>query len=230
MSPTRARQCSRASRTGARGRRTLYFSQGSTQCYVASNDRVAFVTFRGTEINHMEDALVDAEFKLMAWDGEGRVHLEFLGALDAVRQPLQTHLATLRGRSCFFTGHSLGAALATLAARRWKSLRGEVTGVYTIGSPRIGDHAFAGFDTVLAGQSFRYVNGADGVTEVPPSAAGYEHVGELYRIAGSSAPHDFFAGLEAPFIDHTPRRYTTLIRSFLARVVGASGTTTFAGH
>lgn len=61
-----------------------------------------------------------------------------------------------RTRSVWFTGHSLGAALATLAADLFEPARG----VCTLGSPRVGDVAFATlFDARFRQRSARYVNG-----------------------------------------------------------------------
>jgi hypothetical protein len=70
-----------------------------------------------------------------------------------------------------FTGHSLGAALATLLA----SLKAP-SSLYTIGSPRVGDHDFvASLGTV---DSFRYVDCCDAVTQLPPAFLGYAHLGD----------------------------------------------------
>ncbi|HEV3139444.1 MAG TPA: lipase family protein [Vicinamibacterales bacterium] len=191
---------------------TQFFTSGSTQCYVASNERAAIVTFRGTQINEIEDGLSDADVTRGAWDGEGRVHNGFLGGLDAVWPQLNDCLLALDGRTVWMTGHSLGAALATLAASRWVKSGGSIGGVYTIGSPRIGDQDFAsGIEAALAGKCFRYVNGEDGVTQIPFERWGYRHVGQARVLSGSTDTHPLLQGLEAPLIDHTPRRYATLI-------------------
>ncbi|MCA9453043.1 MAG: hypothetical protein KC584_10520, partial [Nitrospira sp.] len=59
-----------------------------------------------------------------------------------------------RDRTFWFTGHSLGAALATLAADRY----GDVQGLYTFGSPLVGDEGFAR-DFYVSG--YRFVNNND---------------------------------------------------------------------
>lgn len=106
---------------------------------------------------------------MVEWDREGRVHRGFLKALDAVWTPLQAHLHELEGRSLWLTGHGLGAALAVLAAHRCAASGLRPAGVYTIGSPAVGDQAFTtGFRTALDNRCFRYINGRDGVTRLPP--------------------------------------------------------------
>jgi hypothetical protein len=116
--------------------------------------------------------------------------------------------------------HSLGAALATLAADRLPG----VQEVYTFGSPRVGNAAFSrGFTD----RAYREVNDADIVSKLPPGKR-YAHVGEKWLIDGSgklrrgpdptdpearvepeSASRDFLGA----FRDHIPIFYATRIRS-----------------
>src|SRR5262249_28042845 len=131
----------------------------------------------------------------------GKVHEGFRDALDVVWPDLEARLAKISpGRQVWFSGHSLGAALATLAADRYVNTRG----VCTFGSPRVGDPAFAkAFDTRLAGRSLRFVNDNDVVPHVPPPLpTPYRHVETTRCIAPdgrvSGAPpsiEHFFADL-----------------------------------
>jgi len=94
----------------------------------------------------------------------------FREALDLVWDPTRDHLEDVApGREIWFTGHSLGAALATLAAARWAGTRGLVT----FGAPRIGDSAFRDAASV---PTWRVVNNNDAVCRIPPWP--YRHVGE----------------------------------------------------
>jgi len=71
----------------------------------------------------------------------------------------------------FFTGHSLGGALATLAASRWNT---PTTHLYTFGSPRVGGKKF--IQSFVFGERYRYRNNNDIVTKVPFEILGYKHV------------------------------------------------------
>ena len=125
-------------------------------------------------------------------------------------------------RNIWFTGHSLGGALATLAADR--CIRqgamlglGDLGGVYTFGSPLVGNRHFAdGFNSRVRGRSFRFVNDQDGVTKVPPQFLGYCHV-NTERFVGEDGPGLPFS--EA-LIDHTPRRYAVLVWNALVDAAG----------
>jgi triacylglycerol lipase len=150
---------------------------GTTQCYVAWNDRVVFVTFRGTEPGEPGDLLDDLTFALAPWDKDKHlqaVHLGFKLALERVWDAVSRRLAALAGsRSVWFSGHSLGAALAALGADRHPT----TAGVLTLGAPRVGDWHFAAAHTTRFGaRALRYVNDADVVTHLPLPLP-YQHAG-----------------------------------------------------
>jgi hypothetical protein len=158
------------------------FDKGSTQCYVVSNREFAVVAFRGSEISRRAGAfdvrvfvahlMTNADVWLAEWPNGGKVHRGFRNALDEVWDGLSTHLTALQrgGRKIWMTGHSLGAALATLAADRF----GEIQGVYTFGSPRVGNRRFK---ENYRARTYRVVNGNDVVARVPPPGF-YAHVGD----------------------------------------------------
>ncbi len=182
----------------AAGFQCEFITADGTDCYVAAQADFIVVAFRGTQPDEWKDIIADANIVLVPWQ-TGMVHLGFKKAFDVIRPKLDTVLARLSARrTLWFCGHSLGAALATLAADHYSGTRG----VCTFGSPRVGDRAFAHeFDTKLAGKSFRYVNDHDVVTHVP-LPIGYEHVGLRRSIApdgsisgGEPAIAHFFADL-----------------------------------
>jgi triacylglycerol lipase len=86
-------------------------------------------------------------------------------------------------QSLWCTGHSLGGALAVLAAAHLLAEGHRVNGLYTFGQPRVGDETFA-TECVnrLAKQYFRFVNNNDTVTRVAPRVLGYAHTGEVRYI------------------------------------------------
>lgn len=182
------------------------FTGKSTQCFVTANDEFVIVAFRGTQVYNWDhkadfggmlaDILADIDLTLVESQQGGYVHRGFQHALDEIwqdqagEQGLESCLNQLkhagdRHRTLWFTGHSLGAALATLAADRY----GNVQGVYTFGSPRVGDSAF---QTAYQITTYRFVNHNDVVTHVPllgpyatlriPPKGAFRHVGELRYI------------------------------------------------
>lgn len=118
-------------------------------------------------------------------------------------------------RGTWFTGHSLGAGLATLAAVE----DGQASGIYTFGSPRVGDDEFRKwFDSHFGTQAWRFVNNRDIISRMP--LGDYEPVGGLKFIDGAGSignvekSAETFEGLDSLIhlvrehaADHAPLRY-----------------------
>lgn len=150
-----------------------------TQAFITGNHHALFLVFRGTD--HPRDWMTNWAIDLVSGP-VGRVHEGFHYALDRVWWEILYYLDEQRcGRELWITGHSLGGALATLAAvRLLLQRRQQVSGVYTFGQPRVGDDEFANnFNRGLGKQTFRYVNNNDFVPRFPFRFLDYSHVGEM---------------------------------------------------
>jgi hypothetical protein len=88
----------------------------------------------------------------------------------------------------YITGHSLGGALAVIAAALLHvlpdldGLRQKLRGVYTYGQPMVGHKDFAEqFDQEFGDRLFRHVYGNDIVPRLPPRTIGpFDHFGKEY--------------------------------------------------
>jgi hypothetical protein len=170
-----------------------------TQGYVAFRDDLLILAFRGTEKEDWTDLAADlatwpvAETETTAEPGEADktmfhlppalaifnrsapgVHRGFQAALNTVWSDVSRKIAIHRAEhpnaEFWLTGHSLGAALAILAASR---LLDPTCAVYTFGAPRVGNQAFQ--DKLAGIVHYRFVDGHDIVTRVPPGLLWYEH-------------------------------------------------------
>ena len=106
-------------------------------------------------------------------------------ALDEIKDKDRRWLIGLKKpkRPLWITGHSLGGAMATLAAAWLAERKKPFNGAYTFGQPRCGDENFQiAFDAKLEKRFFRFQNNNDIVTRVPARLAGYEHVGRYIYI------------------------------------------------
>ena len=162
------------------GLEELKFIRGGadTQAYLvrARSGQWAALVFRGT--SSPMDFVIDTGFLLWPWTKGGFVHHGFRRAIRAVWN--DELLRALNELECplYYSGHSLGAALATLAA----SLR-PATAVYTFGSPFVGTRGFTA--TVSGTPIFRVVDHDDLVARVPLPIRlllPYVHVGELHPL------------------------------------------------
>jgi hypothetical protein len=150
--------------------------QGSpdhTQVILAFNADAVIVAFRGTEPDQWKDFMTDMKAHQIELGTAGKVHAGFRSGLLSVWNQVQPEVERLAasGKSVWMTGHSLGGALAVLAAHQYQ----KPATVYTFGAPRIGD---ADFVKHYQQPTFRVVNNTDLVAEVPPPLW-YQHVGEL---------------------------------------------------
>ena len=119
-----------------------------------------------------QDVLTDIDIVPDDWPQGGKVHRGFARAIDRVWQDVERRLDRL-DKPVLYAGHSLGAALATLAASR----RPPET-LYTFGSPTVGDADFAA--TLADIVVYRYVNCCDIVCRLPPGL--YDPLGRLRYI------------------------------------------------
>jgi triacylglycerol lipase len=173
-----------------------FFSGPSTQCYVAAARDTAVVAFRGTECDldggpealsrFIADLSVDLDIRWAAATGGGRIHRGFRDGLDEVWPDLQPCLEKLAagGSALWITGHSLGGALALLAADRMERIS-KVQGVYVFGAPRIGDRDFA---KSYAPKAFCFLNNNDAVPHLPTFP--YADLGEMRYIDATGMLHD----------------------------------------
>lgn len=162
-------------------------SEGHTQAYLAQSDEHLVVAFRGTEapttIDGLKDWLLADAFNLLivpegqlgsdfAAAGVGaRFHKGFMTALASIWAPVfeavKGELAR-EDRPLWLTGHSLGGALALLAAWRLDRYTLPIHQVYTFGAPMVGNAvASAAFDRAFPKRIYRYVNGSDPVPKLP---------------------------------------------------------------
>jgi triacylglycerol lipase len=173
-----------------------------TQGFVTGNGEMTLIAFRGTEAARFEDWLTDLDAVQVAGP-VGQVHKGFYerGVLSVWEQ-LVAALSVVRdaGQPLWFTGHSLGAALACLAAAKLlkDGIVSDVAGLYIFGQPRSGDQDFATwFDSLMKPRTFRFVNNNDIVPHVPPSLLHYKHAGTFayFDAAGDvKADEGFWAG------------------------------------
>ena len=141
------------------------FSHGGTECYVLTCPKNYIVVFRGTEPTSWEDIKADVQFRKV-----GGIHRGFKAALDDIWDNLYAHYEkNATGKQLLVTGHSLGAALATLYSHR---ICDSNSVCYTFGSPRTGTPKQT---KKMVFTAYRFRNNNDIVTKVPPEFLGFSH-------------------------------------------------------
>lgn len=164
--------CELACRTvGATQFQFIRDGETGTECFVCADDKNIIVAFRGTK--GVKDLCTDARILLNEDTG---THEGFSVALNSVWFRVSATVREFQGRpkNVFFTGHSLGGALAMLAANYFSG----VDAVYTFGQPRVGNAAFTNsYDARLRDRTFRLVDKEDPIPRIPWLLGKYRHAG-----------------------------------------------------
>lgn len=146
------------------------FDQNDTQAILVKSEKRKFIAlaFRGTEKSSIKDIKTDCKAHLSSDLGDGRMHSGFNDAYEDVEYDIQSAIGTeeYEDMPLFITGHSLGGALATLAAKKLEHKAG-IAACYTFGSPRVGDQNWI---ADMKSPVYRVVNAADCVPLLPPSS------------------------------------------------------------
>jgi triacylglycerol lipase len=177
------------------GKHQMPFPLEDTQAYVAASDDMILVAFRGTEPSKIRDWLSDSNTPVIPGPaGKGFVHLGFSRALASVYPEIRAKVQDVHtnDQTLWFTGHSLGGALAMLAAAMMflEDPKLLADGVYTFGQPRTCDRLLAGIhDEAFASRHFRFVNNNDVVPQVPPEPV-FHHVNALMYFDAKGKLHE----------------------------------------
>ena len=135
----------------------------------------------------------------------GEFHRGFWKAVEDVWQPINEKIQSLQSQNklpIFMTGHSLGGAMATIAAARLIHEDKPFTSVYTFGQPRVMTRETARiFNLECKDRFFRFHNNNDIVTRVPARIMGYSHVGSYLYISKEKEIHRE-AGFWFKFVAH----------------------------
>lgn len=223
---------------------TLYTNQHSTAYLLECEDDLVLV-FRGTIYQDFNTVKVNFKVsKVPASIGCGHKHRGFKEAVDSLWPQLKPCLqAAGRQRKIWFAGHSLGAALGTIAAIRCKHDPDlpDPEALFTFGSPRVGTAPYIGSLWAKQVVHYRWVNSVDLVTMLPSTWWGYRHHGTLYYLDHTGNQRSFdswqrfkdrlrgvLRGLWTSRLwfanSHDPRRYVELLtRRDAGRELSQSG-------
>lgn len=145
-----------------------------TQFFMAISKKKLLIAVRGTEPTKWKDWLQDAKADQIDFSSNkshGQVHKGFFKGFSFVQNEIENFLKSnkISGKEIIITGHSLGGAIATLAAA-WLSdhphFKSSKIMLYTYGSPRVGNKTFSKYFSNKF-IYFRCVNNKDMVTTLP---------------------------------------------------------------
>ncbi|GAB4380700.1 MAG: hypothetical protein Kow00121_37460 [Elainellaceae cyanobacterium] len=175
-----------------------------TQAFMFRTPDFVVISFRGSQERKDWQTNFSTRLKKFAFKTEmqaleedvvppkGQVHRGFQAAwnsveIEVIKQIRRWNKERSRPLPILITGHSLGGALATVAAASLVKRGFNIQGLYTFGQPRVGDLVFANeIGQLLKGKVFRFVNNNDIVPQIPPPYLPwnplriYVHMGQMY--------------------------------------------------
>jgi triacylglycerol lipase len=157
-----------------------FFDRDGAQAYRLENDTDCVIACRGTEPNEMNDVKADIDAAMVAVGTLGRVHRGFNRETDDLWPQIEQSLRSNSTKAVWFTGHSLGGAIATVCAGRCflSDIPSMPAALFTYGSPRVGNRRFINYCNI---EHYRWVHNNDIVPRLPPMWFGFRHSGkEMY--------------------------------------------------
>lgn len=208
-------------------------NENSAQAALIEHEKYYCIVFRGTNelVDWLDNINAFAVKKLF-----GEFHRGFWNSVEDVWDKVFSDYQAankVQKKPLFFTGHSLGGAMATIASARLIQLDLPFTSTYTFGQPRTVTRDTARiFNIECKDRFYRFHNNNDLVTRVPGRLMGYSHVGTYLYISAEKTIHqeigfwfrylDFIdgavqavreKGLDA-FEDHRMDRYLEAIQKW----------------
>jgi triacylglycerol lipase len=161
-----------------------YYTHKGSDAFVLENDTDVIVVCRGTEVQQISD--VKADLSISKTNAlVGKIHIGFNHYVDKIWPGILSRGVNARteNKMLWLTGHSLGAAMATIMAYRFATydLAATPAGLFTYGSPRVGNRKFVNYFNNLPFEHHRWVNDGDIVTKIP-FAPFFYHCGIMHHI------------------------------------------------
>ena len=142
------------------------------------DNKTVFVVFRGTV--NKQNLKTNINIRFADVEEKVKIHLGFYKRYERIAEELFSVLEKYKKKSVVCCGHSMGAAVASIAAFKLAQSKFKVK-LFTFGSPQVGNIHFKDMMTNLVPLSWRFVNSNDMVVRSVPRNS-YHHIGILMMI------------------------------------------------
>lgn len=153
-------------------------TESNTQLYtwIDIYDKTLYIAYKGTDT--IQDMVSNVDIRLYKYHNDIEIHRGFWYKYKSIQSLLLKHIDIIENiqdiNKIICTGHSLGAALASITAFDLSQL-GYNTILHTFGSPRIGNEDFAYWSSKYISHHYRISHIYDIVPSLPFSDP-YRHI------------------------------------------------------
>ncbi len=163
--------------------KVIGYSNKSSQAILVEHEDYYCMAFRGTDeirdwldnINYAVANQLFGQFHTGFWKATQDIWADIFGDYEK--------WMASSSKPMFFTGHSLGGAMASVASAIFINEDFPFTSCYTFGQPRVVGRKTSRFmNSECKGRFFRFHNNNDLVTRIPARLMGYSHFGTYLYI------------------------------------------------
>lgn len=186
---------------------SLSSGEGIPIAYIATAQDRIYLAFRGTQtVSEWAKNVKFAQVEYTFVTNSGKTHQGFTETYGSIREPIVASINNLlisgSYSTLYVTGHSLGGALAVLAAPELRERTSLTPVMYNFAGPRVGDPTFQKRYDEFVTNSWRTVNTNDPVPDLPPQKVlipkdgndfqevSYTHVSAEHKITFGSPVND----------------------------------------
>lgn len=185
----------------------MTYKTGNDGFLLETEDDSQFLLFPGSY--ELSDWIHDFEVVKVHRDDMGDIHLGFAKTWDLLKDEVVKRLD--KTKKLYVGGHSLGGAVACVAALSLYNKGFKIESVHTYGQPRVGNYEWKKKFVKSKIQLYRFRNGDDIVSTIPKLF--YWHVGEEVHINRRG----FFSWLHDNFTDHLITNYIKFVEALQKR-------------
>ena len=167
-------------------------------------NNIIYISFRGTIVTSLENIEEDIDIYKVPFYGTN-VSRGFLKGWSGLRSEVLSRVA--ESNSVVITGHSLGAAISSIAAIDIFETTKIKPICVTFASPRVGDELFVELFKKLIGESTRVEGKFDPIPRLPTTYQGFKHIPTMYLISedrciiGGPPPKNWVWDIRYHYID-----------------------------
>ena len=189
----------------------IYDKYGDALAMIFSYNDIVFVIIRGTVTHYERSEDMDARQKRVIIQSdptqEVEIHEGFLEIYETyVQKKLLNTVEKLKPKQIIVAGHSLGAAIGTIAAIELQSISKDIV-LYTVGSPRVGSPGLSEAYEKLEIPYFRVVNNADIIPDsIPPVYLG-EDSDNIVKYKHCGTPVTYYQNWLSYYNNHSLSNY-----------------------